>query len=135
MAELGFKPDSLDGRFTQKGKSVTGALCMHVCVCIRVCTEKLTHRRSCVTMCTLSVSRQMCMCVSVCAYSCFCTRGGNWQQWTLQRIRPCFKDLDIYPEGTREPCKNLDKGVDMIRFLFRKITLSGVCVWPGYKWT
>lgn len=66
MAELGFKPDSVDGRFTQKGKSVAGALCVHMCVCIRVCTEKLTHRRSCVTMCTLSVSRQMCMCVSVC---------------------------------------------------------------------
>lgn len=68
----------------------------------------------------------MCVCVSVCAHLCFCTGRGKWKKWNLQKVRPCFEDLDIYPEGTREPCKNLDKGVDMIRFLFRKITLECV---------
>ena len=102
---------------------------VHAYACVHTCVHRKAHTQAlvCDGVCTLSVSMWVCMCVSVCAYLCFCTGRGKWQKCNLQRVRPCFEDLDIYPEGTREPCKNLDKGVDMIRFLFRKITLSGVC--------
>ena len=102
---------------------------VHAYVCVHTCMHRKAYTQAsvCDYVCTLSVSMQVCMCVSLCAYLCFCTGRVKWQEWNLQRVRPCFEDLDIYPEGTREPCQNLNKGWIGSHFYLERSLYSGVC--------
>ena len=52
--------------YTERKKSVTEALCMHMFVCILACTEKLTHRHQCVTICAHCEHVGVHVCVSLC---------------------------------------------------------------------
>lgn len=77
-------------------------------MCIGMCVHMLTCVHACVCMC---VCVHVCVCLCVCECACV-LEEGNGKRKTYRRsagTNPCFEGFGLYPEGTREPWKDLDK--------------------------